>query len=272
MGISRDKRKVNKPKSKIKKPKKFQTMFGVSDFVILGRSPFSSGAKKIVVNQNKAKGHVEDRRHILHYDEVLKPTIERVISNLFVSQGKDKGKVVLLVRERLQQRGIKRLPKSPDKLMERLVTEINSAPDNLIPDRADTNKAIEVVRGYVRKYIVQLSTPEFSEDCVGNNTHRMVAYKKIARTVFVCDASGGEITAERNRMHGEVLGYVDGCDSPGQLWVLLHEIVHSVTFDFSPNITRDATVKAIAWQKTMALNGDRPALEQLDDLLNLLKK
>lgn len=245
-------------------------MFGAAEFVILGRAPFGSGAKRIVVNQNKAKGHIEDRRHILHYDEVLKPAIERVISNLFVSQGKDKAKVVLLVRQRLERRGIKRLPKSPDKLMERLVSEINSAPDNLIPDRADTNKAIEVVRGYVRKYILQLSTPEFSEDCVGSNTHRMDGYKRIARTMLVRDASGGEITAERNRMHGEILAFVDGCESPGQLWLLLHEIVHSVTFDFSPNITRDAAAKAIAWQKTMALNGDRPALEQLDDLLRLL--
>lgn len=154
--------------------------------------------------------------------------------------------------------------------MERLVTEINSAPDNLIPDRADTNKAIEVVRGYVRKYIIRLSTPAFAEDCVGNNTHRMSAYKRIAHEVFLRDASGGEITAERNRMHGEVLGYVDGCESPGQLWERLHEIVHSVTFDSSPNITRDATVKAIAWQKTMSLNEGRPALDQLDDLLKLL--
>lgn len=270
MGVHKDRRKIRKSKSRVKKPNKFQIMFAPTEFVILGRSPFGSGAKKIVVNQNKTKGHVEDRRHILHYDEVLKPTIERVISNLFVSQGKDKGKVALLVSDRLRRRGIKRLPTNPDKLMERLVTEINSAPDNLIPDRADTNKAIEVVRGYVRKYIVQLSTPEFAEDCVGDNTHRMSAYKRMAHGVFVRDASGGEITAERNRMHGEVLGYVDGCESPGQLWVLLHEIVHSVTFDFSPKITRDATAKAIAWQKMMSLNGDRPPLEQLDDLLKLL--
>jgi hypothetical protein len=238
--------------------------------VIRGRSPFGSGAKKISVNQNRSKGHVQDRRHILHYDEVLKPAIERVITNLYLSEGKDKGKVVRLVGDRLRRRGIKRLPRNPDKLMERLVIEINSVRSNLIPDRADTNKAIEVVRGYVRKYIAQLSTPEFAEDCLGNHTHRMAAYKRLASEIFIRDATGGDITAERNRMHGELLGHVNGCESPAALWVLLHEIVHSVTFDFSPNITRDATAKAIAWQDMMSRNEDSPALDQLDDLLKLL--
>lgn len=98
MGIYWGRCKIRKSRSGIRKPNRFQTMFRGGEFVILGRSPFGSGAKKIVVNQNKAKGHVQDRRHILHYDEVLKPAIERVISNLFVSQGGDKSKVVLLVR------------------------------------------------------------------------------------------------------------------------------------------------------------------------------
>jgi uncharacterized protein YdbL (DUF1318 family) len=271
MGISKNKRISKKPKKGPKLTKKFEVMFGATgDFVILGRSPFGTGAKNIAVNQDKAKGHVEDRRHILHYDEVLKPTIERVVGNLYKSEGRDKVRVARLVSQALQRRGVKRLPKNPDKVMERLVTEINSAPDNLIPDRADTNKAIEVVRGYLRKYIVQISTSDFAEDCSTDNHARMGKYKQLARETFVRDASGSEITGERNRIHGEILGFIDGCQGPAQLWVLVHEMVHSVTFDFSPKITRDATAKAIEWQKTMARNEDSEPEKQLDALVGLL--
>src|SRR5579859_3472745 len=225
MGVVKNKRRVTKPKSKIKKTNKFQIKFDPNAFVIVGRSPFATGAKNIKVNQDKAKGHVEDRRHILHYDEVLKPSMERVVTRLYIEQGRNKGKVANMVRRRLELLGRKRLPKNDDKLMERFVTEINSAPENLIPDRADTNKAIEVVRGYTRKCIEQLSTAEFGDDCMSDNRSRMIAYKKLANTIFVQDASGGDITAERNRMHGEILGMVNGCEAPGQLWCLLHEIV-----------------------------------------------
>lgn len=263
--------RVTKKPRQAGKAKKFEVMFGAKpDFAILGRSPFGSGAKSIAVNQDKSKGRVEDRRHILHYDEVLKPTIERVIRNLLVSEKNDKVRVARLVSAGLTRRGIKRLPKSPDKLMERLVTEINSAQDNLIPDRADTNKAIEVVRGYLRKYIAQISRPEFEEDCRNDNHLRMSQYKQLARATFVRDASGGDITEERNRIHGEILGFIDGCQGPAQLWVLAHELVHSVTFDFSPKITRDSTVKAIEWQNTMAMNEDSEPAKQLDELLGIL--
>lgn len=271
MGVGKNKR-ISKPKkSRVIKPKKFSTMFGKAEgFVILGRSPFGTKAKKITVNQTASAGAVEDRRHILHYDEVLKPTIERVVTALYRKDGFDQGRVAARVRSALQKSDVQRLPKSDDKLMERLVTEINSAQDNLIPDRADTNKAIEVVRGYLRNYQKALSTEQFADDALTANHTRMAAYKKLAHDSFPLDASGGEITDERNRIHREILGFVDGCDSPSQLWDLLHGLVHSVTFDFSPKITRDATVKALAWQKTMRLNEDADPDQQLDDMMSLL--
>jgi hypothetical protein len=270
-GKNKTRRRITSQKSKVKRPNKFQVMFGVSEFVILGRSPFSTAAKKIKVNQSVAKGLLEDRRHILHYDEVLKPSMERVISRVYIEQGRSKSKVAKLIRVRLESLGRKRLPKSDDKLMERFVTEINSAPDNLIPDRADTNKAIEVVRGYTRKCIEQLSTAQFGDDCKDDNRSRMMAYKKLAGTIFVRDSSGGDITAERNRIHGEILDMVNGCEAPAQLWHLLHEVAYSVTFDFSPKIARDNTVKAIEWQKQMALTEDSPGEKQLDALMSILE-
>lgn len=271
MGLVKSRKRLSKPQSKIKKqPHSFSTKFEGKKFVIVGRSPFGSKAKKIVVNQDKSKGHVEDRRHILHYDEVIKPMAERVISALYVSQGQDKHRTAALISKRMQQRHVKRLPKNPDKLFERLVTELNSAPDNLIPDRADTNKAIEAVRGYIRKYKQQLSTPEFAADCHDDNRKRMDSYRQLARTTFPLDNSGGDITLERNRIHGEILGFIDGCTSPAELWSLLHDLEHSVTFDFSPNIQRSATVKAINWQKKMSCNDGKAPLDQLDDLMSLM--
>lgn len=251
--------------------KKFETMFSAKrEFVILGRSPFGSGARKIKVNQDASRGRVEDRRHILHYDEVLKPTIERVVSNLYRDSGFDEAKVALLVRRALEKKGIKRLPRTSAKLMERLVVEINGARDNLIPDRADTNKAIEVVRGYLRKYQVALQTEQFGADAMSSNNARMSQYHRLARSHFPLDGSGGDITEERNRMHRDILSFIDGCASPSELWNLLHDLVQSATFDFSPKITRDSTVKAIAWQKTMGLNEDAPPSQQLDELMAIL--
>jgi hypothetical protein len=271
VGVSKNTvRRKLRPKGKVKKPNKFHVMFGVDEFVIHGRSPFGTVAKKIKVNQSLTKGLLEDRRHILHYDEVLKPSMERVVSRVYVEQGRSKSKVAGLVRKRLQLLGRKRLPKNDDKLMERFVTEINSAPENLIPDRADTNKAIEVVRGYARKCIAELSTAQFGDDCMYDNRARMTSYKKLAKTIFVRDSSGGDITAERNRIHGEILDMINGCEAPAQLWQLMHEVVHSVTFDFSPKITRDNTARAIEWQRQMALTEDSPGEKQLDVLMSIL--
>ncbi len=268
MGISKNKRITKKTTTKVKPPK-FLAMFKAGQFVITGRSPFGTKAKAIKVNQDKSKGPTEDRRHVLHYDEVLKPLIERVMTSLFASLGDEKS-VALQVTQSMEALGIKRLPKKPEKVMERLVTEINSAPNNLIPDRADTNKAIEVVRGYIRNYIKDLSTSDFAKDCETDNTARMALYKQHAKKVFVRDATGGDITDERNRMHGEILAFIDGCQGPSQLWIVLHDLVYSVTFDFSPKIARDATVRAMNWQKKMSLNEDAPATQQLEDLLSLL--
>ncbi len=275
--VKRDKKRVSKRKTSDTKSgrvakKKFEVLFDSStgEFRILGRSAFNTGAKAIKVNQDSAMGVVEDRRHILHYDEVLKPAIERVVGLLYVSCGKDRSKVAARIRQSLADRGVKRLPKAEDKLFERLVTEVNSAPTNLIPDRADTNKAIEVVRGYLRAYQKTLATDQFSEDAYGGNNARMAQYKKLAKDTFVCDSSGGDITAERNRIHGDILGFIDGCSSPAELWGTVHDLVHSVTFDFSPKITRDFTAKAIKWQSLMARNdGDKPE-KQLDDLLSII--
>lgn len=270
MGIHKNK-KVSKPKKKLVVKKKFEIIFSRTDgFVIDGRSPFNTGAKSISVNQDPLLGAVQDRRHILHYDEVLKPVLERVITGLYRELGYDKPKAVARVRLAMVRKGLKALPKNDDKLMERLVTVINSAPDNLIPDRADTNKAIEVVRGYLRKYQLALSTQEFGDDAMSANTSRMAAYKKLAVTHFPLDGSGSEISEERNRMHREILGFIDGCQSPCDLWELLGALINSVKFDFSPNITRDNTVKALAWQKTMSLNEAATPDKQLDDLLSLV--
>jgi hypothetical protein len=200
------------------------------------------------------------------------------------------------VHKALESKGLKRLPKDLNGLIKRSIKEINSATGNLVPDRADTNKAIEVVRGNTRKCIKALSTgqwpprtvpggltedkvdlakrrkEEFGTDSLESNTDRMHAYKDMAEEIFVMGASGGDITVERNRMHGEILGHIEGCTAPAELWTLLHDIVHSVTFDFSPNIRKANTEKAINWQKKMRLNEEAKADKQLDDLLSLLDK
>lgn len=270
MARTRSPRKSLRSSTRAARKPTFSTSFGAQGFRIDGRAPFGGVAKRIRVNQDPGKGRVEDRRHILHYDEVLKPAIERVVNALYVDEGRHGDRVAQRILKALHKRGIRRLPRRGDKVMERLVIEINSAPMNLVPDRADTNKAIEVVRGYLRKYIQQLQTEAFAQACVEGDVRQMAAYRRQAREVFVLTADGGDITAERNRMHRMIIEYIDGCASPSALWGLIHELVHTATFDFSPKITRDATAKAIAWQKKMQLMEGRPPQEQLEALLGLL--
>lgn len=252
------------------KKRKFEAAFDNGKFAVDGRSAFNTAAKKITVNQNPNAGRVQDRRHILHYDEVLKPCIERVMTNLFLF-AKSEEKVAEYLRKALEDAGVNRLPKANSKLFERLVTEMNSVPSNLVPDRADTNKAIEVVRGYLRKYQTALKTAEFAEDARTENHKRMNKYKEISLDYFsIGSDADSDISKERNRIHKQIRKFISGTVSPSQLWVLVHDLIHSVTFDFSPQIAIESTKKAIAWQGIMRRNEGAPALTQLKDLVSLL--
>src|SRR5690554_7566392 len=94
--------------------------FGAQGFRIQGRPQFASGAKRIRVNQNASNGPLEDRRHVLHYDEVLKPLVEQVITALYRAKGCSIGLVAGIVRRCLHKRGVMRLPKGDNEVLVRL--------------------------------------------------------------------------------------------------------------------------------------------------------
>ena len=269
------------------KKKEFSASFDAhGEFNIIGRAAFTQLAKQIEVHQPKAlktavgsamqvepalpTQPAEDRRHILHYDEVLKPNIARVMAKLYKANNGNVGKVAAQVRVALAAKGLKKLPTEPGKVLERLVIEMNSATDNLVAGQADTNKAIEVVRGYVRKATTAISTFEFQEDALDNNFTRMGHYRQIVNDTLVTGGSGSDISKERDRIHGTIKEMVNGAEAPGQLWGVLHEVVKSVTFDLSEKASREATAKALEWEKQMSLNMEVEPEKQLSDLVSLI--
>ena len=103
------------------------------------------------VNQDPNLGHVEDRRHLAHWDEQIRPAIEKTCAKLKQSIDNQNERIKLLQRQ-LSDRGFTNLPDDETGLWERAAKELNGVTSNLISDRADINTAIEKCRGDIRKY------------------------------------------------------------------------------------------------------------------------
>lgn len=261
-----------KPKKKAKKDK-VKLVVSANGVKVEGRPGWPTKAKQIRVNQQPSKGEVEDRRHLLHWDEQLKPVLDRVFSAL---QRDCPQTLADELKAPLVQRGFQRLPADAEKLMERVATEINGAQANLIADRADINKAIEHVRENLRQYRQALQsdeeyTSEFVQHLGGTpNDDRMKRYKALARKYLPPDRFDTPIVSRISEIHAMLLEHIGGCMSPAGLWQLLDQLVYSVTFDLSGKAVREKTAAALAWQRRMQNNFDASGPQQYADLLTLL--
>jgi len=239
---------------------------------VVGRPGWSTAGRSIPVNQDASRGQVEDRRHLLHWDEQLKPLLNRVFSAL---RREHPGDFHARLSAPLKDRRWERLPGDPEKLMIRVATEINGAAGNLVADRADVNKAIEHVRENLRKYAAALQgNADYVEDIVDLppvvGPERMARYHAMAEAFFRTDRNETAITARMSEIHLMILEDIRGCQAPCHLWQLIHDLAYSVTFDLSANATRDKVQRTLAWQRKMAANFGAPAVSQYEDLLGLL--
>jgi hypothetical protein len=262
--------KIRKPDSKKAQRRKARLLISTLGQVSLdGRPDFPTATKKIKVNQSASKGDIEDRRHILHWDEQLKPLFERVINAMKTAYPTG---LLQALQKPLRERKWRALPANTDELILRIAKELNGAMPNLVADRADINKAIEHVRGYARKYMEALTQQtHYASDCLAGDNHaRMQHYKQLARTYFPTGRNDTPINSRTSEIHDMVLKFIDGSPSPSHLWILMNDIIFSVTFDLSAKALREQTSASLAWLSRMLCNGDKDAAEQYEDMLTLL--
>lgn len=264
-----------KKKKTLRKKRRFKVTHDAmtQTYKLSARPKFRGQAIKIKVNRNVKHGVVEDRRHILHWDEHLRPIVTELANQL----AKHSPNTYLTdIRNGLAAHGVKWLPLVPNhNIVKRLGTEINSAPGNLVPGSAAINQGIEKVRAALRAYQKALSEDkDYQDELMPGATMatRMSKYKQDARAHFIIGRTDTVITTAITDINTDILEMIDGCEGPAKLWVLLHDLTHSVTFDLSEKAKRQQTLMANAWlgQVRLLLSGDDPqkTLARVLDLLD----
>ncbi|MFC0396974.1 hypothetical protein ACFFIG_00875 [Paraburkholderia rhizosphaerae] len=274
-------------------PKK-KIRFGIlrtpnGDINVVGRPEWTTQAKELEVNQdenltvNGVLVPVEDRRHLLHWDEDLRP----ILNSVFTAMEKEftrPGELLSELKAPLAARRYVTTAKTVDDYMRFVARKINGSPDNLVPDRADINQAIEKVRANLRKYenalhdvLTDADIPAYGADGKPNPSPqaagRIGVYRNAARKYLNFDphlSGATPIQTKINEIQGKILEMLDGCDVPHEVWHLLNELKYSVTFDLSAKATRDKTAKSLAWQNMMRRNTETPARDRYRDLLSFL--
>jgi hypothetical protein len=263
-----------------KKEKKFEVRLdhATGEMQLHGRPDFLARAKAIEVNQDLAKGEIEDRRHLVHWDEQIKPVLDSVWSGLRELAPES---LVDVMRPPLVRRRLQRLPKEPAALWQRVANELNSAPNNLAAGRADINKAIEIVRARLRRVTARLSDDAELVAKVaragsgpGANLAVMEIYKDMAIGELLAAEDGNDeptpIKAQILAIGFQIVGFLEGCAAPCAFVQMLHHATDSVTFDLSEKARREQTQATLAWLTRMQANIARPAPERYEAMLTLL--
>lgn len=249
--------------------------------VLTGRPAWPKVAEKIKVNRT-GPGHIEDRRHLLHWDEHLKPLLCSVFTALEQAYPTN---LYNELKAPLTRRKLRNRAQNADEAMLFVAKIINGAPGNLVPDRADINQAIEKVRANVRKYETALrDDANFREDVSAypplpetdrgslsvEINGRVRRYKEMAKEYLATDDFSTPIKSRISDIQAQILDHLNSCVAPHQFWTFLQELQYSVTFDLSAKARRDATEKSLLWQRKMAANSTHPPRQRYEDLLSLL--
>lgn len=254
------------PVESVKEPKFKLFVDENGNVLIVGRPNFNSDAKGIDVKEG------EDRRHILHWSEDLKPILQHIFTILRKLKIGDQ---ISLLQNALKSIGATRIPATPERLMIRLATVVNSATVNLVAGDADINKAIEHVRGNISKLIEVVTDSNFDflevdKQSLEENNARMKAIYEATKKILDQDYST-DIKSSRSRIHKSMLEMIEHCSSPAELWQLLHNLVYSVTFDLSSKAVREQTAHVMEWQRMMKSTTEWPIKDQIAALMTILK-
>lgn len=257
---------------KVKKAK-FQVTISGDVILLDGRPEFDTAAKAIKVNQDASAGEVEDRRHMLHWDEQLKGILAEVFTALRGKHGHNEAEFTRALKDPLEKRKWKRLPAKPEPLMTKVVIRVNACVDNLVAGSADVNKAIEIVRerirGYHRRLLTDLQSVLVDLDDEDPKQPVLPRMKAIAREHFAAEPGSLGIKAARDAIYKQIVEMIEGCMSATDIVRLCHDLQYSVTFDLSPNAKRDNTAKLLKWERLMKASFNRTPAERYEALLTI---
>jgi RHS repeat-associated protein len=215
--------KENKNKNKkTTKNKKLTVNKNSSGFKFSGRPAFDSAAKKIKVKKG------QDRRHVIGYDDVIKPSFEKII-NLVI------GKVGEAAFRKLQSKlytkhKITRAPKESAAVEKHLIfglTKLNSTPGNLNPEAADENQAIEHVRQQGLRINQKLG------EAFSSTTPDTPTVKKILKEGFAISGGGTPITDFADKIRKITHERIDKATNVTQLVSVLNETIASTGIDLN---------------------------------------
>jgi len=253
---------------KKKKPTKFQIVRDASGVSLKHRGRFKGAGKRMKVKAG------QDRRHLLHLDEHLKPHLAQVFSAL-EREFKAPGALITVLNEECAAVGLKRLPKTVDTLMVRIADEVNSSGANLVPDDAAINKAIELVRADLRRYLVEAATATndvfMADGAQSVFDAAMQRLRKLADDILGAKQENTPIQDARDLITADIRKLIKAEPSPSAIHALVNDLTYSVTFDLSQGAKREQTKKVLDWQRRMASAGDLPAREQLKLLLGIIE-
>jgi len=245
--------------------------------VFVGRPDWTTKARDIKVNQDAQQGPVEDRRHMLHWDEQLKPIIGSVMDAMFKAHGKTGAELKKALLDPLKNR-LKSVRGNEWDIAKRVAKEINGAVINLVPDRADINKAIEIVRERVRKLTRKLTDDAELTTRVGqaaskpwpNDAVMEIYLEEAAQELLGGTSSDTAIKSQIQDICFQIVGLVQSCRAPCDFVILLHQVADSVTFDLSQKALREQTQRTLAWLRQMESNVREPADKRYEAMLTLL--
>lgn len=231
------KKNANGGKSKPKKKKLSVIRDANKYFRFSGRPDFDSAGKKIKLKKD------QDRRHVIGYDDVIRPSYERIINLVIKNAGKEK--FIKWQMKRYQKYKITRAPKESAPVEKHLtfgLTKLNSTPGNLNPENAHENQAIEKVREQALLVEERLGKA-FSE-----SIPTLDEVKTIMKTGFKLSDGGTPIKDYADSVRKFVHKRIDEATDVIQLSRILHETKVSTGVDLNKGSgTKEQTSFALSY-------------------------
>ena len=231
-GLSTDKKKARKANKEAgnadegtkRASKRLSLRIDSSDRLVAdGRPPFDSAAKKIGVKNGQ-----EDRRHVVGWDDQIKPNTLKILNLIKEKSGEAKLKELLVTMYANYK--LSRAPEESapvEKHAKFSLTKLNSTPGNLNPEAASENQAIEQVRQQA------LRTKKTLGKKLQSKLPTVSDVKSIMKQGFSLSQKGTATTDFADKVRQITLQRIDQAETIEQLNDILHETLASTGIDLN---------------------------------------
>lgn len=257
-------------KKRARKQKFAVTLEPDGKYKITGRPAFPKKAINLIDSDMKKKSKVDlDRRHLVHFDEELKPFGILTLNQLRSKYG---DKTPDVIKSALSAHGVKNLRGGGDQIIKRLITEVNGSVMNLVPDDASINKAIEHVRANLREAVKDFNSHpevrEIFENLDKSNYGKATdMFKKFLASRLPVSGASKPITLAMQDINKEIINLVNAQSNILDLHKLVTDLQYSVTFDLCSKSVREKTAFALQWSRNKNALEARAKDERIPDEL-----